>query len=134
MSKLFIVSIQGQELVTVDGYQEPHGQYYNRSYIKVLNMESGKKEDWKLGCFTQPKNQIHEDNEINNIKKLGLNCYYINPWNDKNNNKDALNLVKKMTNIYNDYEEDNGTIISGVFDGYVIIGEIEKDIVYNMYK
>lgn len=127
MSKLFIISIQGQELVTVNGYQESHRQYSNFSQTKVLDLSTGKKMDWKLGCFVQPKGQMYTDEELEKLENLGLNTTYIHPWDNTNNNKDALDYVKKVTNIYDEYEDENEDIISGVFDGFVIIGEIEKE-------
>ena len=127
MSKLFIISIQGQELVTVNGEQERHGQYSNFSQTKVLDLSTSKKLDWKLGCFLQPKGQMHSDEELEKLENLGFNITYIHPWDNTSNNKDAMNYVKKVTNIYDEYEDENEDIISGVFDGYVIIGEIEKE-------
>lgn len=129
MKKVYITSIQGQNLIMVNGEREPHGQYENVSYIKVLDLVNGEKLDWKLGAFTQSQeSNIHTEEEIKNLEALGLQVFYIHPWNIEKNNKDIMKYLKKMG--YFNLEEDEdiyGNEIGSVFDGYVFIGEVDLD-------
>lgn len=45
MSKLYVVSVQGTELVLVNGEREPHGQYFDVPHIKVVDLETDKRID-----------------------------------------------------------------------------------------
>ena len=129
MRKAYIVSIQGQNLIMVNGEREPHGQYENTSFIKVIDVANGIKLDWKLGAFTQAQeSNIHTKEEIKKLEELGLKSYYIHPWDIEKNDKDAMKYLKKMGyfNLEEDETED-GDIIGSVFDGYLFIGEVDLD-------
>lgn len=121
MKKVFIVSIQGQKLITVDGHQ--NGQYENSSYIEAIDM-NGNELDLKKFIFMQPKDSMFTEDEIENFKNLGLDCFYINPWDFKKNNPKAEEFLMKK-GYYHSYRGENNTIISSTFDGWIIIGEIE---------
>lgn len=125
MSKLYVLSIQGQQIYYNNCSQISGTNYSDISRIKIFNMQTGNKLDWKLGVFTQSQGQIHTDEEIKALEELGLHCYYMHPWKYGNeNNKDATEVLKKLDliNFEDENEEEEYT-----FDGLVIIGEIEEE-------
>jgi hypothetical protein len=91
--ELYILSIQRNELVTVNGYS--NGQDSLKSYIKVLDAETGEKLDWKLGVFTQSKHYTFEDEELEELDKLGFKRVYVDPWDSSKNDKD-INTGEKL--------------------------------------
>ena len=113
--KIYILSIQGTELVN-DGSE----QYFNRSFIKVIDLNTGNKLDWKLGVFTQAQGQYHTGNEIAKLEDLGLKSYRVTY--NKECNEDAEKLAYKYGIDWTNYDEDDEPI----FDGYVFIGEIDS--------
>ena len=116
MKKVYILSIQGTELVN-DG----SGQYFDRSFIKVIDLNTGNKLDWKLGIFTQTQEQYHTDNEIAKLEDLGLKSYRVTY--NKKCNEDAEKLAYKYGIDWANYEEDDNPL----FDGWVFVGEVELD-------
>ena len=115
--KVYILSIQGAEIVN-DG----NGQYFDRSYIKVINLNNGNELDWKLGCFTQPNRQYHEKEEIKFLEELGLKAYRVD-YTSATSNETAERLAYKYCIDWANYEEDDNPL----FDGWVFVGEVELD-------
>ena len=118
--KYVILSIQGQEIP--NDYTSRHcNQYYNRSFIKVWDVQTGKKVDWKIGAFTQSQfGNCHTDEEIEYLKSLGLKAYYIHPYEGCKESKKAEKYAYKY--CVDDEKE-------SFFDGWAFIGELtEEDI------
>ena len=124
--KYGILSIQGQEIP--NDYTSRHcNQYYNRSFIKILDFQTGKKVDWKMGAFTQSQfGNCHTDEEIEYLKSLGLKAYYIHPYEGCKESKEAEKCAYKYGVDWSNYTEEDE---EPSFDGWVFIGELtEEDI------
>lgn len=128
MSKVLIQSIQGSQITQFESNGLKEGSQ-NVSFIKVTDLDTGKELDWKLGVFTQGKGQFLTQEEAEQLNKdYGFMYLEINPYETSNNKttETAISLLKKLGFITDwDYEYDEADRTKNVFDGFIVIGEIE---------